>query len=147
MFEKRHNVPYNLYKVIAMNSLRKKKLLMYLYPTRELADFMINDVYVELSFFLDKKVCFSKNNTNEKVREENAKQAHLIIQNFLNNNPMYIQKLETFYSKNKSQMISDILWGYTMMVSSNINRWTGADIFWDKRSVCYCRHSVFDFDK
>ena len=41
---------------------RKRKLLEYLYPTKEIAEFMIGDLYVELTLILDKKTCFSSAN-------------------------------------------------------------------------------------
>ncbi len=39
-----------------MNNIRKKKLIDYLYPTTEIAEFMFYDFYVELRFVLVLKI-------------------------------------------------------------------------------------------
>lgn len=128
-----------------MNKERKEKLLNYLYPTEEIAEFMYCDFYTELALILDKKVCFSQANLTNVTRKNNLKIAREIIAKFLNENALYKNKVYEFFPKTpESVIIDNILYGYTLLVSTNINRGTGADIFKDKRSVCYTIASIID---
>ena len=128
-----------------MNSFRKRKLLDYLYPTEEILEFMYFDFYPELTLFLDRKICFSAQNNKQSIRKENLKIANSIIKNFLIKNINYYNKfIELFPNRDINIIISNILYGYVLNISSNINKGNGADIFLDKRSVCYSNTSIID---
>ena len=128
-----------------MNNIRKKKLIDYLYPTTEIAEFMLYDFYVELRFMLDKKVCFSVENKNESVRKSNLEKAKIIVKEFIDSNLNYKNKLEKLYlRKINDSFIDEVLWGYILFITNNINRGTGADVFRDSRSVCYNLISILD---
>lgn len=124
---------------------RKRKLLEYLYPTKEIAEFMIGDLYVELTLILDKKTCFSSANIKKSTRASNLVLARQTVKNFLIENPIYKTKLEEFFPKsNEDILIDNIISGYVMIKSTNVNKGNGADVFWDKRSVCYSKNSIID---
>ncbi len=128
-----------------MNKIRKKKLLDYLYPREDIAEFMVSDFYVELSFVLDKKACFSADNLKNEVRQKNLVLAKETVRKFLNENSCYRKKLEDYFStKDENLIINNVLYGYLLIVSSHINRGNGADIFLDKRSICYSKFSIID---
>ena len=128
-----------------MNNIRKKKLIDYLYPTTEIAEFMFYDFYVELRFILDKKVCFSVENKKESVRKLNLNKAKTIVGNFIEKNLKYKNKLKELYCcETDNSFIEEVLWGYVLFITNNINRGTGADVFRDSRSICYNLTSILD---
>ena len=128
-----------------MNNIRKKKLIDYLYPTTEIAEFMLYDFYVELRFMLDKKVCFSVENKKESVRKSNLEKAKIIVKEFINSNLNYKNKLDKLYHRKiDNSFIEEVLWGYVLFITNNINRGTGADVFRDSRSICYNLTSILD---
>ena len=130
-----------------MNSERKTKLINYLYPTVEIAEFMTYDFYPELTFVLDKKVCFSVENEKESVRKINFEKAKRIVSEFIDKNLKYKRRLvELYRRKVDDSFIEEMLWGYVLFITYNINRGTGADVFWDKRSVCYKELSILDVE-
>ena len=128
-----------------MNEIRKRKLLEYLYPREEIAEFMFFDFYAELSLVLDKKICFSANNLKNDIRRKNLILAKEIVAKFLKENSCYSKKLGEYISTdNENIIINNVLYGYLLIISSNINRGAGADIFLDKRSICYSKTSIID---
>ena len=139
-------MPYNVFNCgDNMNSERKTKLINYLYPTVEIAEFMTYDFYPELTFVLDKKVCFSVKNEKESVRKINFEKAKRIVSEFIDKNLNYKRRLvELYRRKVDDSFIEEMLWGYVLFITYNINRGTGADVFRDSRSVCYKRVSVLD---
>ena len=141
-------MPYNVFNCgDNMNSERKTKLINYLYPTVEIAEFMTYDFYPELTFVLDKKVCFSVENEKESVRKINFEKAKRIVSEFIDKNLKYKRRLvELYRRKVDDSFIEEMLWGYILFITYNINRGTGADVFWDKRSVCYKELSILDVE-
>ena len=141
-------MPYNVFNYgDNMNSERKTKLINYLYPTVEIAEFMTYDFYPELTFVLDKKVCFSVENEKESVRKINFEKAKRIVSEFIDKNLKYKRRLvELYRRKVDDSFIEEMLWGYVLFITYNINRGTGADVFWDKRSVCYKELSILDVE-
>lgn len=130
-----------------MNDIRKKKLMEYLYPTSEIQEFMIYDFFVELSFSLSKDICFSNKNKQVTVRVENLEKSKNIIKNFISSNLIYKKRLKELYRcEIEDSFINEILWGYILFITSDINCGTGADVFWDKRSVCYNCVSILDIN-
>ena len=128
-----------------MNTTRKKNLINYLYPNKHVAEFMYNDFYFELYNFLPRKICFSNDNLKNENRNRNYTKAILIIKNFLNTNIMYLNKLKELYPyKNFNYIIKDVLAGYILFLTPHINKNTGADVYTDKRSVCYSKASILD---
>ena len=129
-----------------MNEFRKKKLFDYLYPTQEIYNFMKYDLYVELSCLLEKSICFSNVNKNKTAREANLKKAKTIIGDFLNDNNLYKARINEFFPSFKfERLVEEILWGYVAFITPHINSYSGADVFLDKRSVCYTKFSIIDF--
>ena len=128
-----------------MNNIRKQKLIEYLYPTSQIAEFMLFDFYVELTFVLDKKICFSVENKKESVRKSNLQKAKTIVGNFIEKNLKYKNKLDKLYHRKiDNSFIEEVLWGYVLFITNNINRGTGADVFRDSRSICYNLISILD---
>lgn len=128
-----------------MNNIRKQKLIEYLYPTSQIAEFMLFDFYVELTFVLDKKICFSVENKKESVRKSNLQKAKTIVGNFIEKNLKYKNKLDKLYHRKiDNSFIEEVLWGYVLFITNNINRGTGADVFRDSRSICYNLTSILD---
>lgn len=128
-----------------MNDIRKQKLIEYLYPTSQIAEFMLFDFYAELTFVLDKKICFSVENKKESVRKSNLQKAKTIVGNFIEKNLKYKNKLDKLYHRKiDNSFIEEVLWGYVLFITHNINHRTGADVFRDSRSICYNLISILD---
>ena len=128
-----------------MNTARKNKLFEYLYPSVKAIEFMQGDFYVELLQVLPKKVCFSIDNQNKKVRDKNFALAQYTVKEFLDKNHLYQKRLkELFLCKDHNALINDIIVGYVLFLTPHINKWTGADVFSDTRSVCYSKTSILD---
>ena len=130
---------------VIMNTERKNKLIEYLYPSTSAIDFMFGDLYVELSTILSKKLCFSKDNLNKAVRDKNLELAVYIVNKFLVDNPLYKKRLFEFYPhKDYSVLVGDVIVGYILYITPHINKRTGADVFLDKRSICFSKVSILD---
>lgn len=128
-----------------MDKTRKQKLLRYLFPTQEIVRFMFLDLYVELIKFLPKKICFSNENLKTDKREENLKKAKKIVKDFIKENCLYKKRLyELFPYKETETLINDILIGYIIFLTPQINKCSGADVFNDKRSVCYSKYLILN---
>ena len=128
-----------------MEDSRKKKLLQYLFPTEEIRKFVCNDLFIELSEVIKTTDCISSKNLNNKVRLSNKENVLNQINNFLNENPIYTETLLKLYNqKDISQIIEDLLMGYTFYLACSFGRIGEIDIFKDKRSVCYSPISIID---
>ena len=128
-----------------MNTNRKEKLINYLFPTVEVAEFLFGDLYVELSKVLPKKICFSSENIKKTCRDENLKRAKEIVNEFINGNLRYERRLIELIGKvERDILIKDLLAGYIFYCTDNVNRNTGADVFEDRRSICYSKFSILD---
>ena len=69
-----------------------------------------------------------------------------ICKQFLNDNNLYKARISEFFPSFKlERLIEEILWGYVAFITPHINSYSGADVFLDKRSVCYSKFSVIDF--
>ena len=130
-----------------MDNARKSKLINYLYQNKQVVEFMYNDFYVELIKILPKKICFSNDNLNSDIRKSNLTKATLIIKDFLSKNTIYYTKLKDIYNfKNIDAIIKDIIAGYILYLTPHINKNTGADVYADKRSVCYSKYTILDLN-
>ena len=128
-----------------MELKRKKKLIEYLFPSVDTANFLINDFYVELKKVLNKKVCFSIDNLSSKKRMQNLQLAIKTIKDFLEVNKVYEIEIKKHYKTYNDETIIDLLLqGYVFYITPNIDKHTGADVFRDKRSVCYRVFSILD---
>ena len=128
-----------------MDKIRKQKLLNYLFPREEIVEFMFCDFYSELALVLDKKICFSSKNLNNETRRQNLELSKNIVIKFLQENDIYLKRLLEYYPDgNFKVLVSNIICGYTLIISSHINRGSGADVFLDKRSVFFSKNSILD---
>lgn len=128
-----------------MNKERKIAILNHLYPTSEIAKFMMYDLYIELLNIIPKNLCFSGKNDNIKVRKENKALAKEMVVEFLNANINYKNRLfELFPNIDLEALVDNILIGYILYLTPHINNNTGADVFQDRRSIYYTKYSVFD---
>lgn len=129
-----------------MNTVRKNKLIEYLYPSTKAIDFMFDDFYIELIKILPKNIVFSKDNVNKVKREKNLQIAIKTVKDFIEDNKLYKNRLsELFLNKDYTILIGDIIIGYVLYLTPHINRGTGADVFADTRSVCYSKPSILDW--
>lgn len=129
-----------------MNTERKNKLIKYLYPSTQAVDFMFDDFYIELIKILPKKIVFSKDNVNKVKREKNLQIAIKTVKDFIEDNKLYKNRLsELFLNKDYTILIGDILIGYVLYLTPHINKYTGADVFSDSRSICYSKTSILDW--
>lgn len=129
-----------------LDRLRKEKLVNYLYPTVEIAEFLVGDLYVELSKVLPIKVCFSNCNLKTEIRKSNYEIAKNVINAFIDENPIYKTRLEELYYKTDvDSIIKDLIIGYVFYLTPHINKYTGADVFADRRSICYSKISILDY--
>ena len=88
-----------------MDKIRKEKFINYLFYNKYVAEFMFNDFYVELYNVLPKKICFSIENIKKENRVSNLKKATSILNDFLNNNVEYYNKLIEIYSSKNLEVL------------------------------------------
>ncbi|MBQ9782680.1 MAG: hypothetical protein IJW26_05845 [Clostridia bacterium] len=128
-----------------MERNRKEKLIKYLFYDNSAVEFMFNDFYVELCRVLPKNICFSKENIKKENRVNNLAKAKNTVKEFLKNNVVYYEKLKEIYgNKNIDCIINDVLAGYVLYLTPHVNKNSGADVYADKRSICYSRFSILD---
>lgn len=131
--------------VLSMERNRKEKLIKYLFYDNSVAEFMFNDFYVELCRVLPKNICFSKENIKKENRVNNLAKAKNTVKEFLKNNVVYYEKLKEIYgNKSIDCIINDVLAGYVLYLTPHVNKNSGADVYADKRSICYSRFSILD---
>ena len=131
--------------VLSMERNRKEKLIKYLFYDNSAVEFMFNDFYVELCRVLPKNICFSKENIKKENRVNNLAKAKNTVKEFLKNNVVYYEKLKEIYgNKNIDCIINDVLAGYVLYLTPHVNKNSGADVYADKRSICYSRFSILD---
>ena len=130
-----------------MERKRKEKFIDYLFYNNEVLEFMFGDFYVELFYELPKQICFSNKNVKKDVREINLQKAINITKKFLMKNKVYYEKLKQIYeSKSLEEIIKDVLAGYVMFLTPHINKYSGADVYADPRSICYTKLSILDME-
>lgn len=128
-----------------MNDLRKKLLFEYLYPTEEVYEFCYGDLYLNLLNVLEKKICFSKDNLKKENRENNLIKAKNLVKKYIEEDFRYYNKIKSLYKNIMfDDVIDEILWGYIIFITPKVNYGTGADVFWDKRSIYYKKISILD---
>lgn len=112
------------------------KLLKYLYPTKEILNFMCNDLYEELKEIVPLDLCFNEANKSEKNRNKNLNFISLVVLKFLRDNPVYKNKIMSLY-KTKELSINDLIIGFIFYVTTTNEEYKHIDIFKDKKSICY----------
>ncbi len=79
------------------------------------------------------------------MRKFNLEKAKGILSEFIDGSLKYKNKLDKLYHRKiDNSFIEEVLWGYVLFITNNINRGTGADVFRDSRSICYNLTSILD---
>ena len=130
-----------------MEKERANKLIKYLYPTEQIRSFMCNDLYIELNKIIKRQICISTKNIVSSVRQENLVMLKHIINNFIEVNTIYKQKINELYGNgnmNGDIIINEIIVGYVFYIANSVPKYVSMDIFRDKRSVVYSPISMID---
>ena len=124
----------------------KQRLIEYLYPTKELMGFMLNDIYQEILEICPKTIFINPENEIDEQRKKNFEFVKKEIVTFILKNENYKQELFKHY---KHTMIApiflDILMGITFYLANISEDFNNMDIFNDKRSICYHTQTILDF--
>lgn len=119
---------------------KEEKFLQLLYRTEEIRSRMINDVYQELKEIIPPTKCISSKNIVKATRQENLDFALKSISNFLQENSDYKKIVAEIYGES----IEYVLYGYVFYLAYTNKRYSGMDIFKDKRSILYNEVSILD---
>lgn len=118
--------------------IEKEKMVRYLYPTKQIGEFMCNDLYQELLELISVDKCISEDNNLDRVRENNLSEVRGIISGFILGNPTYHQILIEYYKHdNINWIVRDVLIGLVLYISSIIKEFDKIDILKDPRSILY----------
>ena len=119
---------------------KEEKFLQLLYRNEEARKIMINDVYQELLEIVPATLCFNSKNVVNETREKNLKNALISISNFLNKNSDYKKIIKELYDDN----LEYVLYGYMFYLVHTNEKYSGIDIFKDKKSILYSMISILD---
>ena len=124
---------------------RKQKLINYLYPNEKIRGFFCDELYIELQNFIPNQICITSKNTSFSSRNENLNKIYSIVNNFVEKNSYYKNKILYFYKDEQfNNIIKKIVIGYVFYLSNAIPRYVSIDIFRDRRSICYSPISIID---
>lgn len=106
---------------------------------------MCNDLYIELSFIIDKKLCISVRNIKHSKRKENLLIVKNLIKEFIEQNFCYKNMILKFYSDIKiEKILNTIVIGYVLFLSNVNEQNCKLDIFNNKKSICYNLKYILD---
>ena len=127
-----------------MKNERNLKLMNYLYPNEQIRRFMCDDLYMELMQIIP-NICISSKNVYISNRKENYNKVFSLVLDFLKSNQNYLNQLNIFYkNKTLSDIVKDIVIGYTFFLGKAYPKYNQIDIFKNTKSICYSPISVID---
>ncbi len=128
-----------------MNKRQKEMLLEYLFGAEHIRQFLINDLYEELSQILPTEKIFNNQNKNDNLRMSNYYLLCDLIDKFLIANRNYEKFLSNHYDRvSRESLIDDVLLGFTFFISQTNKNYADIDILKDKTSVCFAEVSIID---
>lgn len=115
-------------------------VLLYYFPSKEVLDFMLNDLFVELKELVSTDLIYSEDNKKDSVRTQNRNKVEDIIVSFFNENPVYVKEFKKFYQRDFIEGIDNIIESFTFSVLLDEKK-----TYKDKKSIAYTTNpSPFD---
>ena len=121
----------------------KDKILKYLFPNEELREFLCDNLFLDLSKEIKVQNCISPKNFNIETRTENKSIIISKIQEHINTKNYHVQ-IKKFYNCDFDGAVKYILPAFVYYLTQFNFKYSGVDIFKDKRSVCYSPVSSID---
>ena len=107
-------------------------VLLHYFPSKEVLDFMINDLFEELKELISIDMIYSEENKQDSIRTKNRNNVEDIIVQFFNENPVYIQEFKKLYQRDFIEVIDNIIESFTFSVLLDEKK-----TYKDKKSISY----------
>ena len=107
-------------------------ILLYYFPSKEVLDFMLNDLFEELKELVSIDLIYSEENKQDSTRTKNRNNVEDIIVQFFNENPVYIQEFKKLYQRDFIEVIDNIIESFTFSVLLDEKK-----TYKDKKSISY----------
>lgn len=118
-------------------------VLLYYFPNKEILDFMVNDLFVELKDLISIDMIYSEENKKDTVRTRNRNKVEDIIVKFFNDNPDYINEFKKLYQRDFIEVIDNLIESFTFSILLDDKR-----TYRDRKSIAYTiKPSPFDIFK
>jgi len=118
-------------------------VLLYYFPSKEVLDFLVNDLFEELKELVSADLIYSEENKKDSVRTQNRNKVEDIIVKFFNENPVYISEFKKLYQRDFIEVIDNIIESFTFSVLLDEKK-----TYKDKKSIAYTTNpSPFDIFK
>ena len=115
-------------------------ILLYYFPSKEVLDFMLNDLFEELKELVSIDLIYSEENKQDSTRTKNRNNVEDIIVQFFNENPEYISEFKKLYQRDFIEVIDNIIESFTFSVLLDEKK-----TYKDKKSISYTTNpSPFD---
>ena len=115
-------------------------ILLYYFPSKEVLDFMLNDLFEELKELVSIDLIYSEENKQDSTRTKNRNNVEDIIVQFFNENPEYICEFKKLYQRDFIEVIDNIIESFTFSVLLDEKK-----TYKDKKSISYTTNpSPFD---
>lgn len=115
-------------------------VLLYYFPSKEVLDFMLNDLFEELKKLVSIDLIYSEDNKQDSIRTKNRNNVEDIIVQFFNENPVYIQEFKKLYQRDFIEVIDNIIESFTFSILLDEKK-----TYKDKKSISYTTNpSPFD---
>lgn len=107
-------------------------VLLYYFPSKEVLDFMLNDLFEELKELVSIDLIYSEENKNVSIRIQNRNKVEDIIVNFFNENPVYVKEFKKLSKREFIEVIDNIIESFTFSVLLDEKK-----TYKDKKSIAY----------
>lgn len=115
-------------------------VLLYYFPSKEVLDFMLNDLFVELKELVSTDLIYSEDNKKDSVRTQNRNKVEDIIVCFFNENPVYVSEFKKLFKRDFIEVIDNIIESFVFSVLLDEKK-----TYKDKKSIAYTTNpSPFD---
>ena len=118
-------------------------VLLYYFPNKEILDFMVNDLFVELKDLISIDMIYSEENKKDSVRTQNRNKVEDIIVKFFDENPVYINEFKNLYQRGFVEVIDNIIDSFVFSILLDEKK-----TYKDKKSIAYTTNlTPFDIFK
>lgn len=118
-------------------------ILLYYFPSKEVLDFMLNDLFVEFKELIDDSLIYSTDNKKDSVRNQNRNKVEDIIVRFFDENPVYINEFKNLYQRDFVEVIDNIIDSFVFSILLDEKK-----TYKDKQSIAYTTNPTpFDIFK
>ena len=115
-------------------------VLLYYFPNKKVAEFLLNDLFVELRELISLDMIYSNKNRIDSMRTQNRNKVEDIVIKYFNDNPVYITEFKKLYQKDFMEVIDVIIETFSYSILLNDKK-----VYKDKKSIMFSnKPSPFD---